>query len=270
MAIALRNYSSAGDRARIKAPLAAVTLGSLLLSAATMGLAGAGVWLAVTVFSAHDERVDPLEAASLKTLPYAPGYIQLRMDRIAQAMGMESLPVILNTKSETGMGAHMNPAGNLVLGWRLPETLSYEELDFILAHEAAHAKFRDLQTRDVLVRNMFLAGAGYGAALLQTAATAPPLFLALSVAAPVAILGGIFLAKSFSRAAERRADRVALDVTGDFRAAVNALRKSGAFKKETDSLWDYLVHATHPERYDRFINLKKASVAARLPRLRAA
>jgi STE24 endopeptidase len=167
---------------------------------------------------------------------------------------------------EWHLGAHTRKANAALTGLGrtrrilLSDTLlaehSDDEIEVILAHELAHHVYHDLWT-SMAVQALVLVAGAWASDVVLTRSWQP---LGLSgkadiAALPlVALVAGLVwtaltpLVNAVSRAHERRADRYALEMTGNVSAFVSAMKRLGA-KNLSDErpspVVEYLFH-THP------------------------
>jgi STE24 endopeptidase len=131
-----------------------------------------------------------------------------------------------------------------------------DEIEVILAHELAHHVHRDIWSG--LALDGALVTAGFFAADAVLDALSPSLGLSgkadpaglplLILAAGAVSLLLVPLANAVSRQHERRADRYALDMTGNAEAFVGAMRKLSAsnLSEEQPSRWVEMLFHSHP------------------------
>ena len=138
---------------------------------------------------------------------------------------------------------------------------SDDEIEVILAHELAHHVYRDIWTGMVLEAGLILAGC-YLADVALTAfarsfgltgkpdVAALPLLLLAGGAVSIALLPFF---NAFSRLHERRADRFALDLTGNVDAFISAMRRLAAqnLAEDRPSRLVEVLFYTHPPRRPR-------------------
>jgi STE24 endopeptidase len=143
----------------------------------------------------------------------------------------------------------------ILLSDTLLETHSDDEIEVILAHELAHQVHGDLWT--TLALQVAIVTAGLYAAARVLAAVSEPLGLGAGDVAslPVVALavGGVSLvlapvAHALSRAHERRADRFAIERTGNAPAFMSAIRRlsSQNLAEEVPPAWVEALLHSHP------------------------
>jgi STE24 endopeptidase len=151
-----------------------------------------------------------------------------------------------------GMGA----TRRILLSDTLLDTHSDDEIEVILAHELAHHVHGDLWTG--LAVQIASTSAGLYAAHRALGALAGPLQLrgaadvaglpVVALAAGAVSLAAVPLANALSRAHERRADRFAIDQTGNAAAFGTAIRRLSAqnLAEETPPAWVEALFHSHP------------------------
>ena len=152
----------------------------------------------------------------------------------------------------------------MVLYDNLLEDFSFDEVRFVVAHELAHVRHRDLPNGLLYLALVapfgMLAAARLAAALgaRPDARAVAPTALALAVLVP-AITG---ISNQLSRAVESRADAFALRLTGEPRAQI-AFQKRIALANVGDPDppgWFHAAFGTHPTTLER---IGMAEAAAR-------
>jgi STE24 endopeptidase len=133
---------------------------------------------------------------------------------------------------------------------------SDDEIEVILAHELAHHVHQDIWTGMALEAALIVLGFYVADSLLSAAIGSFGIASKSDVAAlPVVLLaaGGVSLvfvpfANALSRAHERRADRYALEITGNVAAFVTAMKRLGTtnLAEERPSRLVQLLFYTHP------------------------
>jgi STE24 endopeptidase len=147
---------------------------------------------------------------------------------------------------------------------------SEEEIEVILAHEIAHHKHHDLWSALGLEVGVSAAAllAGHMAALRWAGAigaSSPSDPAALPLIALAAGIASVLLSpigNAWSRHNERRADRTALELTGNPSAFVSAMRRLGAQnladqRPSAAALWFFHTHPTIDERIDAARRVKR-------------
>jgi STE24 endopeptidase len=199
-------------------------------------------------------RVKPIERESLRT----------RLLALAERAGAR----VLDTY-EWGLGARTKRANAALAGLGstrrilVSDTMlaeySDEEIEVVLAHELAHHVHGDIWKGIVFESALVLAGVYLAAALLQVLAVPIGLRNVADIAGlPLLLLAGGAVslvmqpvAHAMSRAYERRADRFALDLTGNPEAFVSALRRLGAqnlAEEQPSKLVQWLFYSHPPLR----------------------
>jgi STE24 endopeptidase len=133
---------------------------------------------------------------------------------------------------------------------------SDDEIEVILAHELAHHVYRDIWTGMAVEAGLILGGcyladvaltrlAGSFGLVGKSDVAALPLLLLAAGAVSIALLPFF---NAFSRAHERRADRYALDMTGNADAFISAMRRLAAqnLAEERPSRVVEVLFYTHP------------------------
>ena len=203
-------------------------------------------------------RFVPLEAPPLRQ----------RLERLAERAGARVVGVFrwdLGEKT-TKANAALTGIGNtrrILIADTMLAQYSEDEIEVVLAHELAHHVHGDIWTG--IVYETALTLAGFYAAHRLLAAAAPILGLtgvADPAGMPLLVLaaGGVSLvlmplALALSRSHERRADRFALDLTGNPAAFITAMRRLGAqnLAEERPSRivqWLFYSHPPLAERLD--------------------
>lgn len=203
-------------------------------------------------------RCEPLDTPSLRQ----------RLERLAERGGARVVGVFRwdlgekTTKANaalTGIGS----TRRILIADTMLAHYSEDEIEVVLAHELAHHVHGDIWTG--IVYETALTLAGFYAAHRLLSAAAPSLGLtgvADPAGLPLLVLaaGGVSLvlmpvALAISRGHERRADRFALDLTGNPAAFISAMRRLGAqnLAEERPSRivqWLFYSHPPLAERLD--------------------
>ena len=227
-------------------------------------VAGAGaVALTFAVSLLYPLLVEPLFN---RFTPLADGPLRTSIVRLADEAGVEVEEVLVADASRrtTTLNAYVSGYGGtrrIVLYDTLLTGLDGNEIRSVVAHELAHARHQDVVLGTGLGALGVLAGTSALALLLDAA----PLRRRAGVASPPGAAGalmvplvlalaavGTFIASPVqnvvSRAVEARADRVALEVTGD-RAAFEELQRElvrRSLGDPTPPTYSYLWFASHP------------------------
>jgi STE24 endopeptidase len=192
--------------------------------------------------------------------------LRARLASLAQRAGTRVVGIY-----EWGLGEKTTKANAALVGMSrtrrilVSDTLvreySEDEIEAILAHELAHHVHRDVWKGVLAETLLLLAGFVAGDILLRQ--WGPPLRLrGLDDPAGLPLLllaaGGVGLAaspilKALSRRTERRADRFALDLTGNPDAFVSAIRRLGAqnLAEDDPSRSVRILFHTHPPIRER-------------------
>lgn len=169
----------------------------------------------------------------------------------------------------------------IYLGRSLVESLTREELKFVIAHEMAHIKYKDASQFIILAAPLakimlFTLPLALGSVLIPAAAIfdaikgreVDMMLVAPWAAAGPAIAGlAYFYAatmNTYSRVAERRADRKAVQMTGDPDNAISALNKidSSGINKENAALKLLYSHPPVEERTALIAGMKTGAITA--------
>jgi STE24 endopeptidase len=161
------------------------------------------------------------------------------------------------SRRTTGANAYVTGLGatkRVVLFDTLLRDFTAAEVRFVIAHELAHVRFRDVR-RGLAFLALSMPPALCAAARLAerlqppgaTAVPATALALGL-VAAPVGVVGN-----QLSRAIERRADHYALGLTGEPERLVDFERRIAVKNVAEPRLpaWERVLLATHPDTMER-------------------
>jgi STE24 endopeptidase len=150
----------------------------------------------------------------------------------------------------------LGPTRRMVLFDTLLDRYARDELCSVIAHELAHVRGRDVG-RSLTLSALFLPTAAWGVQRLLEVAGCPLTsgadLPALVLAAGVVTAPGGLLAGSLSRAVERRADAVALELTDDPQAFIRLERRL-ALENLADldpPRWVRLARGTHPTTVER-------------------
>jgi STE24 endopeptidase len=195
--------------------------------------------------------VKPLERASLVA----------RLMALAERAGTRTLGVFEWRLSDRTRKANAALAGigatrRILLSDTLLADHTDDEIEVILAHELGHHVYRDMWSGIALEAGRILAGfyvadlaltrfaGSFGLAGRGDAAALPLLLLAAGAVSLV--LTPLF--NALSRAHERRADRYALEMTGNVDAFVTAMKRLGArnLAEERPSRLVQILFYTHP------------------------
>jgi Zn-dependent protease with chaperone function len=150
--------------------------------------------------------------------------------------------------NKSGARASIN---QLQISRTLPEKLNKGELRYILAHELSHIKNRDMQWCYSLYPAM-----GYivGLAFFPTSILSGNMILAC-------LLGNMYyqetILNAMSRHQEARADRNALNLTGDFNSAVKSLAKLTSYEILKKPSLFCTIFSKHPRGLNRIRKMEK-------------
>jgi STE24 endopeptidase len=154
--------------------------------------------------------------------------------------------------------AGIGPTKRVVLFDTLLRDFTPEEVRLVVAHELAHQRFRDVQRGllflAVVAPLAMLAVARIGERLAPAGHERGPAAVpAVALAAAILMPAVAMIANQLSRAAEVRADRYAMQLTGDARAQVGFQRRI-ALKNVADPDppgWIRALLGTHPTTVER-------------------
>jgi STE24 endopeptidase len=187
------------------------------------------------------------------------------------------------TRKANAALAGIGDTRRILLSDTLLETLSDDEIEVILAHELAHQVHGDLWTTLVLqiaitaaalyaaARALALLPGSLGISAMPTEVEQLPV-LALIAGAVTLVLSPV--ARALSRAHERRADRFAIERTGNAAAFMSAIRRlsSQNLAEETPPKWVEALLHSHPStarRLEYARQLSDVGAALRRPDQRA-
>ena len=221
------------------------------------GLLGTGLLALV----AGPTLIDPL----FNTFTPAEPGLRARVERLAASAGVPVNRVLVMdaSKRTTASNAYVTgfgPTKRVVFYDTLLRDFTEAQVDFVVAHELAHVRHRDVQRSLVLLAVTAPAtmwAIAEGAAALGD--TLPAVVLAAGVVAPA--LGVV--ANSLSRAMERRADRFAMGLVGDPRSQVDFQR--GIVLKNVAEpeppRWVQIMNGSHPTTLERIAMAEEAASA---------
>lgn len=177
--------------------------------------------------------------------------------KLAEKADMKPPKVISYSKGATDNAAAAT--NQIYVGKGLTNSLNDQELEYVLAHELSHIKTKDIS--EMYLSWPPLANSFFTMAAMATAAVQAPSLttglLALGSLAYIKYQG--LLLKNAARTIEYRADRNALQLTGNLNAAVSAQLKIAGmeeiFKKPTRK---ETINSTHPLGQKRIIGLCEA------------
>ncbi len=180
-----------------------------------------------------------------------------RARRIADQMGVKvkKVTVFDNKLARDRAGACVLRCGHIVVTRKLLEASTPDELDFILAHEAAHLVGKNSRRELAVLPLAVLAVAAF-VIVIRSEPTGWALSWLLVPLAIVVCLCGFEL--WLSRGTERRADRLALQTTRDLASAVSGLRKLVELADSPKSR-DRDTFSSHPKLSARVENLREAA-----------
>ncbi|MEA2126468.1 MAG: endopeptidase [Solirubrobacteraceae bacterium] len=221
------------------------------------GLLGAGVLSLVAGPTLIDPLFNRFEPAELE--------LRARVEALARAAGVpvDRVLVMDASKRTTASNAYvtgLGPTKRVVFYDTLLKDFSASEVDFVVAHEFAHVRHRDVLRSLGLVAVAAPAtvwSIAEGAAALGD--TLPAVLLAGGLVAPA--VGAV--ANGLSRAVERRADRFAMDIVGDPRAQI-AFQRGICLRNLAEPApprWVQVLYGTHPTTLER-IAMAEAAISA--------
>lgn len=183
--------------------------------------------------------------------------IKNMVEKLAEKAGMKPPKVTSYSKGATDNAAAAT--NQIYVGKMLSDRLNDQELEYVLAHELSHIKTKDISEMYLswppLANSFFTM-----AAMATTAVQAPSLATGLMAVGSLAYIKyqGL-LVKNAMRTIEYRADRNALQLTGNLNAAVSGYLKIAGieeiFKKPT---LKETINASHPIGQKRIIGLCEA------------
>jgi STE24 endopeptidase len=161
------------------------------------------------------------------------------------------------SRRTTGANAYVTGLGatkRVVLFDTLLRDFTAAEVRFVIAHELAHVRFRDVRRGlawlALTMPAALCAAARLAERLRPPGATAVPAtaFALGLVAAPVGVVGN-----QLSRAVERRADNYALGLTGEPEKLIDFERRIAVKNVAEPRLpaWERALLATHPDTMER-------------------
>jgi STE24 endopeptidase len=257
----LRDHAKAGAVGLLFSGAAAVWVYAWLAAApswwwlpAWAGLAAAGV---VTAWAAPVL----LLPMFFRFVPLADGPLRDRLIALAERAGVHALGVFEWRMSDRTSRANAALTGigrtrRIILSDTLIADYGAEEVEAVLAHEVAHHVNGDIWKGLVVDASAGLAALLAAGAALRAAAgpmglasPADPAGLPVAALAVAAVSWAAApIQNAVSRAHERRADRAALDLTGNAEAFVSAMRRLGArnLAEPSPALLSRLFFHTHP------------------------
>lgn len=179
----------------------------------------------------------------------------------ARVLGAYELGLGAKTKKANAALAGLGRSRRIFVSDTMLADYSEDEIEVVLAHELAHHVHRDIW-KGILFESALVMAGFYAAARVLTAVAEPMGLAAVSDPAglPVLLLaaGAVSLvmmpaAHALSRSHERRADRFALELTGNPDAFVSAMRRLGAqnLAEEAPSKMVEWLFYSHPPLADR-------------------
>jgi STE24 endopeptidase len=192
--------------------------------------------------------------------------LRARVEKLAEAAGVpvDRVLVMDASKRTTASNAYvtgLGPTKRVVFFDTLLKDFSAAEVDFVVAHEFAHVRHRDVQRSLALVAVTSPAvvwAIAEGAAALGD--SLPAVVLAAGAVAPV--VGAV--ANGLSRAVERRADRFAMNIVGDPRSQI-AFQRGICVKNLAEPApprWVQVLYGTHPTTLERIAMAEEAASAS--------
>lgn len=222
------------------------------------GLLGTGV----LALLAGPALIDPL----FNDFEPAEPELRARVERLAAAAGVpvDRVLVVDASRRTTASNAYvtgLGPTKRVVLFDTLLRDFSADEVDFVVAHELAHVRHRDVQRSLTLLAVTAPAtvwAIAEGAAALGD--TLPALVLAAGAVAP---LVGV-VANGLSRAVERRADRFAMRVVGNPQTQVD-FQRGVCLRNVAEPeppRWVQVLYGTHPTTLERIAMAEDSASAS--------
>lgn len=268
------SYTSNEDRSKLGALLAAAYGAHLSLIYATQKDGGAEVVETLGIVSAvyaalHIPYVKEIpyglsklfvRAAMARDLKSAPENVQKIFDDLCRKMDFKA-KLRVNHAGIKGNALALDDT--VYVGSELVKSLSDEEIEFVLAHELSHLKAGDNST-------IYLSCPPYINAMIMAAvsvmATLGTGFAKPEVYGQNMAVAGLFvgyylfqkaLFKTYSRVVETKTDRNAIDLTGNFEAAMRALVLISPVSSISDhSAWKK-IFASHPIGWQRIEDMER-------------
>jgi STE24 endopeptidase len=259
------------DLVKAQAVTAPLTAGAGALLDAGMRRFGARWWLpgaggllgfGVLSLLAGPALIDPI----FNRFEPASDDLRARVQALADAaeVPVDRVLVMDASKRTTASNAYvtgLGPTKRVVLYDTLLRDFSVAEVDFVVAHELAHVRHRDVQRSLLLVavaapatmRAIALAAEALGNSLPAVALSAG------LVSVPVGVV-----THGLSRAVERRADRFAMDLVGDPRSQI-AFQRGICVRNVAEPeppRWVQLLYGTHPTTLERIAMAEEAAGSA--------
>ena len=235
-------------------PLWGWPLSGLLLWLASASL----VWLAPVLLLPLFYRFVPLEREGLRERLLA-----LAAQARTAVVGVYEWKLGERSRAANAALVGVGPTRRILVSDTLLADYSDAEIEVVLAHELAHHVHGDIRTALVVDAGVTALGLALGAAALVLLGPRMGITGSADVAGlPVLLLAGgavVLVAtpalNALSRAHERRADRYALDLTGNPEAFVAAMRRLGAQNLADErpsrlSEWFFHTHPPLPQRID--------------------
>jgi STE24 endopeptidase len=220
-------------------------------------------WIGMTTAGVATAWAAPVVLLPLffRFVPLSEGPLRDRLLTLAEKAGVPALGVFewRTNDRTTRANAALTGIGRtrrIILSDTLLSDYKPEEVEAVLAHEMAHHVNHDIW-KSLAVDALAGLAAFLAADLALRAAAGPAGLQGLSDPAGLPVVGLAMSAvawlaspaqNAFSRAHERRADRAALELTGDADAFVGAMRRLGArnLAEESPALLARLFFHTHP------------------------
>lgn len=221
------------------------------------GLLGTGVLALLAGPALIDPLFNEFEPASPE--------LRARVERLAAAAGVpvDRVLVMDASKRTTASNAYvtgLGPTKRVVLYDTLLKDFSEAEVDFVVAHELAHVRHRDVQRSLVLLA--VTAPATVWAIAEGAAALGDSLPAVVLAAGAVAPLVGI-VSNGLSRAVERRADRFAMSLLPSAVPLI-AFQRGIVLKNVAEPeppRWVQVLYGTHPTTLERIAMAEAASAS---------
>jgi STE24 endopeptidase len=261
----------AEDVAKTQAIAAPLSAGAGWLVTAAMRRYGTRWWLpgaagllgtGVLALIAGPTLIDPL----FNRFEPAEPDLRARVEALAAVAGVpvDRVLVMDASKRTTASNAYvtgLGPTKRVVLYDTLLKDFSEAEVDFVVAHELAHVRHRDVQRSLVLLAVTAPATVwAIAEAAAALGGSLPAVVLAAGlVAPPIGIV-----ANGLSLAVERRADAFAMDAVGNPRTQIEFQRGICLrnLAEPDPPRWVQVLYGTHPTALERIAMAEEAAVSA--------
>jgi STE24 endopeptidase len=196
----------------------------------------------------------------------APADLRARVEALAESAGVPVDRVIVMdaSKRTTASNAYvtgLGPTKRVVLFDTLLRDFSEAEVDFVVAHELAHVRHRDVQRALVMLAVTGPATVRAIAAVAEELGDSLP---ATALAAGLVAIPVGMVSNRLSRAVERRADRFAIDLVGDPRTQI-AFQRGICVRNVAEPeppRWVQALSGTHPTTLERIAMAEAAASAS--------